>query len=165
MKCAPRFNWSILICLNTCNLIISTTAARSLLPALFLLQSYQPLCPEMEKLVAEQAIAREYNTILPSRSDVVDEIGSKQDAHLYFVDAMGVEFLSYILYCCRLEKLTARIRLAHGFLPSITTCNKEFLQVFERTGAKISPDIKELDEIKHHGKQDFLYTKVRIPFI
>lgn len=121
------------------------------------------ICPEMEKLVAEQAIAREYNTILPSRSDVVDEIGSKQDAHLYFVDAMGVEFLSYILYCCRLEKLTARIRLAHGFLPSITTCNKEFLQVFERTGAKISPDIKELDEIKHHGKQDFLYTKDKNP--
>ena len=139
----------------------------SLLQQYFALYTYSKVTnhihPKLAAIVQEQAEKREYNYLLPSRSEVVDEIQGKAHSHLYFVDAMGAEFLSYLLYCCHQEKLMARVRLARCSLPSITSCNKEFLEVFQAAGASLSPDIKDLDEIKHKGKQDFLYSKNRNP--
>lgn len=49
-----------------------------------------------EQLVYEQAEKRDYNAILPPRSEVVEKL-DKSASCLYFVDAMGVEYLSWIM--------------------------------------------------------------------
>ena len=52
--------------------------------------------PDFEQLVYEQAEKRDYNAILPPRSEVVEKL-DKSASCLYFVDAMGVEYLSWIM--------------------------------------------------------------------
>ena len=52
--------------------------------------------PEFEKVVDEQAEKRDFNLILPARSEKIDVI-PKQGTIVYFMDAMGAEYLSYIM--------------------------------------------------------------------
>ena len=52
--------------------------------------------PELEEIVEKQAVLREYNLLLEPRTVKMDEI-DKTASQLYFMDAMGVEYLSYIL--------------------------------------------------------------------
>jgi len=113
--------------------------------------------PEFLQTVEEQAKKREYNR-LPSRSERLESL-NKNGARLYFVDAMGVEYLSFILAKCRTMNLMADISICRCELPSITSQNKEFLQAFEN----IAPDIKRLDEIKHHGEESFDYRTTKLP--
>ena len=54
------------------------------------------ILPELKKLVIEQAIRREYNLILEPRSVKLDSI-DKSESQIYFMDALGMEYLSYIL--------------------------------------------------------------------
>lgn len=121
--------------------------------------------PEFEELMEEQAVKREFNLLLPSRSEKIEALDSK-DATIYFVDAMGVEYLSFIMNRCMEKRLMAYTILCHCELPSITSKNKEFVEVFQNEGATFMPDkngIKSLDELKHHGKEDFSYENNKLP--
>ncbi|WP_245157066.1 BREX-4 system phosphatase PglZ [Anaerovorax sp. IOR16] len=121
--------------------------------------------PEFEALVEEQAEKREYNLLLPARSEKIEAI-NKKDTHLYFIDAMGAEFLGFIMEKCRQKELLAYVTVCRCELPSITSCNKEFIEVFENAGALLVPDrsgIKALDEIKHHGQDDYDYRLTTLP--
>ncbi|MDR3259974.1 MAG: BREX-4 system phosphatase PglZ [Fusobacteriaceae bacterium] len=137
----------------------------TLLDEYFQLYKYQKITntirPEFEELVKTQAIKREYNSILPFRSEKIEAI-VKKDSYLYFVDAMSVEYLGYILTKCKNMELMINVTVCHSNLPSITECNKEFLDEFTREEIDFSL-IKELDEIKHHGKDDFDYQKTKLP--
>jgi len=113
--------------------------------------------PEFLKIVEEQAKKREYNR-LPSRSEKLESL-NKNGARLYFVDALGVEYLSFIMAKCRTMHLMADISVCRCELPSITSQNKEFLEAFEN----IAPDIKRLDGIKHHGEESFDYRTTKLP--
>lgn len=118
------------------------------------------LFPEFYEKVLDQAEKRDYNALLPPRSSKIEEI-SKENALLYFVDAMGVEYLSYIKSLCNNLKLHVDITVCRCELPSITSVNKEFLNGW-------SPEqiisIKDIDDIKHHGKDDFdYYRKSKLP--
>ena len=62
--------------------------------------------PELEELMTQQARLREYNLILEPRTAKMDKI-DKTDSQLYFMDAMGVEYLSYILAKCKEKELMA----------------------------------------------------------
>lgn len=53
------------------------------------------ITPEFYSLVEEQAVKREYNLLLPARSEKIESI-DMSGAFAYFIDAMGVEFLGYI---------------------------------------------------------------------
>lgn len=119
------------------------------------------LLPEFEAIVAEQAEKREYNLILPPRSSVVERI-DKTGAQLYFMDAMGVEFLSYILSQCKKMSLLAKVTVCRCELPSITSKNGDFLEYF-RNGTHEIVSIKAIDEIKHHGKENFDYRRTKLP--
>ena len=119
------------------------------------------ISPEFEALMALQASKREYNSLLQPRSSYIDGI-AKNGGLVYFIDAMGVEYLSYITHMCKECGLASNITICRSELPSITSFNKEFVDVFESYGSKIV-DIKELDEIKHHGKEDYDYQKTQIP--
>lgn len=112
-------------------------------------------------VVTEQAELREYNAILSPRSSLVEDI-DRANAQLYFVDALGVEYLGYIVSVCKDLGLMANIRVCRSELPSITSLNKEFLDTFADCEHPVV-SIKELDEIKHHGKNSYNYEDNKTP--
>lgn len=109
--------------------------------------------PEFEEVVLEQAEKREYNLVLSPRSSCLEKLNTNSSL-LYFVDAMGVEYLGYISALCRELQLNTKITVCRCELPSITSRNKEFLEFWPED--KIV-SIKDIDEIKHHGKFDYDY--------
>lgn len=109
-------------------------------------------------VMEEQAKNREFNLWLSPRSEKVEKL-NKDGARLYFVDAMGVEYLSFILERCKDLRLMANITICRCELPSITKLNKEFLDYF----TDVAPDIKRLDAIKHHGEESFDYRTTKLP--
>ena len=114
--------------------------------------------PDFLTFVDEQAKLREFNLWLPKRVSELEGL-NKDGAKLYFVDAMGVEYLSFILNKCKELNLMADIKICRCELPSITEMNKEFLEYFD----DIAPDVKELDEIKHHGVESLDYQHTKLP--
>ena len=120
------------------------------------------ILPEFVSQVEDQAEKREYNYILAPRTSVIESLNRK-DAQLYFMDAMGVEYLGYILSVCRDLNLIASIKVCVSELPSITSRNKEFLELFADARYQTVP-IKDIDDIKHHGKYDFdFYNNSKLP--
>lgn len=118
--------------------------------------------PDFEELVKEQALKREYNLILQPRSSLIEGLDSNS-AKLYFVDAMGVEYLSYILSVCKKINIITNITVCRAELPTITSRNKEFVSYFEEKGCPVVSD-KEIDEIKHQGKNDYdFYKNSKLP--
>lgn len=115
--------------------------------------------PEFEDLIIEQATKREYNLILEARSSKIESI-DRSGAHLYFVDALGVEYLSYIMSICKQENMMANVTICRCELPSITSANKEFFNLFDDD--KIVK-VKYIDNIKHHGKDNHDYQQTKLP--
>ena len=118
------------------------------------------LLPEFESVVLDQAEKREYNLILDPRSTIIEKLNTN-DSLLYFIDAMGVEFLGYVLSACRELQLNAKIHICRCELPSITSRNKEFLELWDDSRIV---SIKDIDDIKHHGKYDYdYYSNSKLP--
>ena len=107
--------------------------------------------------VEEFALERPYNKILP-RLTVLRDIDS-QGAEAHFIDALGVEYLAYIVAKCKELGLVVDVRLARSELPSITSMNKDFYQFFPE-GSICKTDA--LDECKHHS-QKYDYQKCKEP--
>lgn len=121
--------------------------------------------PEFEVIVEEQAQKREFYHLLPPRASVVESI-EKKGSHLYFMDAMGVEYLGFIIEKCTTLGMYVNVRVCRCELPSLTFCNKEFLQAFKDAGAVIvsgDKGIKKLDDIKHRGEENFDYQYTKLP--
>lgn len=112
-------------------------------------------------VVNEQAVIRSYNEILQSRSSVIESIDC-DNSQAFFFDALGVEYLGYILSKCSDYNMFANVKVCRCELPSLTSFNKEFLDYFNYNLVKVN-NIKDLDEIKHHGKDDFNYDKTKLP--
>ena len=113
------------------------------------------------EVVNQQAKDRDYNSILLPRASVL----AKKDINkslAYFVDALGVEFLSYIQDKCYSLNLTCDISVARCNLPSITCMNKEFVETFTNKGC-IVRDVKELDSNKHDGIGKYNYEQTKAP--
>lgn len=119
------------------------------------------LLPSFELEVEEQAANLGFVSALQSRTFLFDKL-DLTDAHAYFFDALGVEYLGFIQSKCNEYGLSVNIMCARSELPTLTCYNKEFVKVCNDKGCPIS-DIKELDEIKHHGEDSFDYEKVKIP--
>lgn len=75
----------------------------------------------------------------------------------YFIDALGAEYLPYIIEKCRDKNIYIDVKMARCVLPSITKVNKDFLEIFPDT-VKIS----ELDDIKHASSK-FDYERCKLP--
>lgn len=111
------------------------------------------LTPDFKAQVNTLAEYRVYNQF-PIRSLALSQM-KKENTMMYFVDALGVEYLSYILEKCKTYGLLLSIQVVHGELPSITSQNTEFMNP-----AVIN--IKDLDEKKHES-QTYNYEKQKIP--
>lgn len=112
--------------------------------------------PGFEDTVNKFAVDRPYNKLRP-RSSIVSKL-DKENAELFFFDALGVEYLSFIKARCEEYGLMIEIAVGHCELPSITEKNKEFIQHFSGKYRKID----DLDELKHHS-QIYDYEKRKEP--
>lgn len=119
------------------------------------------ILPEMQEKVDLQAKKREYNTELKTRSYHIDKI-DKTNSALYFFDALGVEFLSYVDYKCADSKLKMEVSIARCDLPSITSINKDFVEDFKKEDCN-KYDVKELDELKHGGNLQYNFETTKLP--
>ena len=89
------------------------------------------------------ALSRPYNRF-ETRQKVLD--GANQTAKLYWLDAIGVEFLSYIKARATQLGLSATIKIARAELPTLTSQNKNFYDDWR--GDKFDKN-SALDELKH----------------
>ena len=115
------------------------------------------ILPEFMEVVAQQAVSRDYNVILQPRSSVIESIDCTQ-AQTYFTDAMGVEYLGFIMSRCRELGLMAKVTVCRSELPSITSRNKEFWDVFS-TDQRPIITFDKIDKIKHHGEEGYDYSR------
>ncbi len=119
------------------------------------------ILPSFEAIVDEQAAKMDFVTVLKPRTTIIDKLDVK-NARAFFFDALGVEYLGFIQEKCNEYGLSANFSYARCALPSITAFNKEFVETFTERGCPVT-DIKELDEIKHHGEDSFDYQKEKTP--
>lgn len=120
------------------------------------------LTPEFKKIVDAEAVTRSYNARLPYRSEELEKV-DYDSAEVYFVDALGVEYLSYIEKKCREKGLSIRTRVCKCNLPSITEYNTEdFRTYYVSKGIKVR-DEKKLDDLIHKGTSNADYEKVDYP--
>ena len=93
--------------------------------------------------VQDLATKRPYNKF-ETRQKILD--GADKNAKLYWLDALGVEFLSYIKARAIQTGLSAEIKIARAQLPTLTSQNKNFYD--EWRGDKFDKN-SALDELKH----------------
>lgn len=112
--------------------------------------------------VMKEATQRNFYRVLPTRSERLGAL-EKDNSILYFVDAFGLEYMSFIAHKASEMQMMMNVVFCHCDLPSITSQNKEFLDVFKNAGADIIDNIKDIDEIKHSGTLDYDYAKSPYP--
>lgn len=99
-------------------------------------------------------------TKLQTRDAAINKISDKKTTYLYWIDALGVEYLSFIVELAKRKGLSVHIDIARVDLPTITSFNKGFYENW--AGAKKYKE-EELDEIKHKEKGGFFYTENQMP--
>lgn len=117
--------------------------------------------PEFEEFVNMEAKEQHF-VELPTRAEIVGDM-DKHNSILYFVDALGVEFLNYILQRCAVKGLFAEPKVGKCNLPSITSVNKEFVNAFKACDAEIVDFIKKIDKDKHEAIGDYNFEKTEYP--
>jgi hypothetical protein len=113
------------------------------------------LQPDFLNTVNKKAEERKFN-LLPPRNAVFEQI-DKDDSVIFLVDALGVEFLGYIVAVCRELGLSLNTSICRANLPTTTYYNKDFLKGFKYR------NIKKLDNLKHDGEGDFNYEVNKLP--
>lgn len=105
---------------------------------------------EVDKL----ALERIYNR-LPKRDEIVKEKndGSTQ---LFWIDALGVEYLGFIIELARRRGLKISVEIGRAELPTITCENNAFFKNWPEDLRH--PKEEELDEIKHKDKGGYYYS-------
>lgn len=108
--------------------------------------------------VQEIAISRVYNR-LSTRNEILDSI-NKENSYLFWLDALGVEYLGYISKLAYKYKLNISIKIARAKIPTITELNRDFYDNWP-SNDKIKND--ELDEVKHKDKGGYNFEKNQNP--
>ena len=99
-------------------------------------------------------------TKLETRDNMIKSLEDKKNAFLYWIDALGVEYLSYFVELARKKGLSIHIDVARSDLPTITTINKAFYDQWTGIGKYKE---EALDDIKHHDKGGFFFTACEEP--
>ena len=120
------------------------------------------ILPEFISLVEEQATNRQYNEWLSPRSSLIDQL-PKDKTTLYFMDAMGVEYIGFMQSKCSNEGLSMKTDIARCELPTITSFNKpQIIQEFKSQQCSIYEN-SELDKLKHEGSSSYNYENNKLP--
>lgn len=113
--------------------------------------------PEFLEKVDELALSRRFNR-LPTRNEIMDTV-DKSDTFLYWLDALGVEYLGLIESLLQKRDLSVRVYIARAELPTITTINRDFFDAWQ--GHKQKND--ELDDTKHKDAGGYNFTSNELP--
>lgn len=92
---------------------------------------------------------------LPTRDNAIRAISDKNNAYLYWIDALGVEYLSYIVMLAKKKGLSIHIDIVRSDLPTITSQNKQFFEQWDKDRRFKET---ELDNIKHKEKGGYFFT-------
>lgn len=100
---------------------------------------------------------KEYTyTKLQTRDNAINKIVDKNTTYLYWIDALGVEYLSYIVELACERGLSIDVDVARADLPTITSINKGF---YEKWTGPLKYKEEKLDDTKHKEKGGFFYTE------
>ncbi len=102
--------------------------------------------------VDQIAVSRDYNR-LRTRDELVATI-DKKGSFLCWVDALGVEYLGYIIELAHKRGLAVSVNVGRAELPTITGVNKQFYELWPDEHKR---KIEYLDETKHHEKGGYKY--------
>ena len=117
------------------------------------------ITPEFLAQVEQNAQKLPY-THLETRDSAILRIQDKKDAFLYWIDALGVEYLSYIAILAKKKGLSIHVDIAYVELPTITSINKGF---FEKWAGSKKEKEPRLDEIKHKEEGGYFYKPGQAP--
>jgi len=118
---------------------------------------YNYLEPEFLENVDELALSRKFNR-LPTRNEIIDRV-EKSDTFLYWLDALGVEYLGLIEALVQKRGLSVRVNIARAELPTITAINRDFFDAWQGHKEKNA----ELDDTKHSDAGGYNYTNNELP--
>jgi len=96
---------------------------------------------------------------LPARNEIIDEL-KKEDSYLFWLDALGVEYLAFISDLVRVRGLSISIKIARAELPTITSVNREF---FDNWNGSRKEKSDELDVVKHSDTSGYNYQNNEFP--
>jgi hypothetical protein len=113
--------------------------------------------PEFLEKVDELALSRKFNR-LPTRNEIMDSV-DKSDTFLYWLDALGVEYLGLIEAWVQKRGLSIQVNIARAELPTITSINRDFYDAWQ--GRKEKND--ELDDTKHSDAGGYNFTDNELP--
>jgi len=113
--------------------------------------------PEFIKKVDDLALSRKFNR-LPTRDEIMDGF-DKNETFLYWLDALGVEYLGLIESLVQTRGLSIRVNIARAELPTITSINKGFFDSWQ--GRKYKSE--KLDETKHKDAGGYNFTDNELP--
>ncbi|HWQ71750.1 MAG TPA: BREX-4 system phosphatase PglZ [Desulfitobacteriaceae bacterium] len=113
---------------------------------------------QFDEQVRELATQRVYNRLY-TRNEIFDRI-DKDSTYLYWLDALGVEFLGFIQAKCKDLGLDINIYIAQVQLPTNTCNNRDFYDEWQ--GIQKEHD-KRLDEIKHKSSSKYNYQDNKLP--
>lgn len=99
-------------------------------------------------------------TKLPTRDSAINKIENKQSTYLYWIDALGVEYLSFIVGMANKRGLSVNVDITRADLPTITSINKGF---YEKWPGNLKYKEEDLDNTKHKEKGGFFYTQEKTP--
>ena len=99
-------------------------------------------------------------TTLATRENILASIDDKEHTFLYWIDALGVEYLSYIQELAKTKGLALHVDIVRAELPTITSLNRTFFDDWSGAGKKKE---SRLDEIKHKDEGGFDYSICKTP--
>ena len=97
---------------------------------------------------------------IQTRDNAISSIPERQSAFLYWIDAMGVEYLALIIELAKRKGLSVKIDIGRAELPSLTVFNKGFFDSWDGVGKYKE---EALDDIKHSDKGGFFFTSCEDP--
>jgi hypothetical protein len=107
--------------------------------------------------VDQLARTRQFNR-LPTRNEILDSV-DKSGTFLYWLDALGVEYLGLIEALIQKRGLSVRVQIARAELPTITSINRDFFDAWQ--GRKEKNDA--LDDTKHSDAGGYNFTNNELP--
>lgn len=97
---------------------------------------------------------------IQTRDNAIKNIQDRHSAFLYWIDAMGVEYLALIVELAKRKGLSVHIDIGRAELPSLTEHNKGFFETWDGIGKYKE---EALDDIKHNDKGGFFFTSCEDP--
>jgi len=113
--------------------------------------------PEFLLAVNKLALSREFNR-LPTRNEIMDRVDTNT-TYLYWLDALGVEYLGLIEALVQKRGLSIRVNIARAELPTITAINRDFYDEWQGRKEKNN----QLDETKHFDVGGYNFTNNELP--